>query len=205
MKLDLPYLTYSDVKEKAQNFLLQWHPSLEPPIPIEEIIDVYLGIDIFPLPRLYKDFRLNGFLSKDRTTIIVDQFQYERYNEKYRFTLAHELGHYLLHESCYENISFSSPQEYLQWKTSLASDDIDWFETHGDWFAELVLVPTEPLERVCSAIANKYRNKLPERIRNSDDFWSYASNEIAKVFEVNPPVIEIRLKREKVPERYNIN
>jgi len=98
---------------------------------------------------LYIDHGLNGFLSRDRTTINVDEFQYEQFNEEYRYTLAHELGHYVLHKSCYEDLPFESPDEYAKWRMSMPPEDIGWFETHGDWFAGHVLVPTNRLEEIC--------------------------------------------------------
>ena len=75
MSPNIPYLTYTDIGRKAQEFLSQYYPSLELPVPIERIIDVELGINIFPFPRLYKDFKQNGFLSRDRSTIYVDEIQ----------------------------------------------------------------------------------------------------------------------------------
>jgi hypothetical protein len=32
-----------------------------------------------------------------------------------------------------------------------------------------------------------------------DDIWSYISIEIAGYFDVNPPVVEIRIKKENIP------
>jgi len=108
LKLNLPRYTYSEVGRIANNFLKEHHPSLEIPIPIEEILDLKMGFNIFPFPRLFKDFGLNGFLSADMSTIYVDEVQYDQYNEKYRYTLAHELGHYVLQKSVYENLPYKS-------------------------------------------------------------------------------------------------
>ena len=99
MRLRAPFLTYFDIGQKVEAFFNEYHPSTEIPIPIEEIIELKIGLNIFPYPRLFKDHALNGYLSHDLTTINVDDYQYEQLNEKYRFTLAHELGHYILHKS----------------------------------------------------------------------------------------------------------
>lgn len=204
MILDIPYLTYSDIGQRAQTFLAQYHPSLELPVPIEEIVDVKMGINIFPFPRLYKDHGLNGFLSRDRTTIYVDELQYDQFNEKYRFTIAHELGHYILHKSCYENLPFKSPDEYVKWRLSITPEDISWFETHGDWFAGHVLVPTNRLEKICLKVVSKYQDKFLKFKTIPDEIWSYISNEVATYFDVNPPVVEIRIKKENIPAKIPI-
>ena len=204
MILDIPYFTYSDIRQRAQTFLAQYHPSLELSVPIEEIVDVKMGINIFPFPRLYKDHGLNGFLSRDRTTIYVDELQYDQFNEKYRFTLAHELGHHVLHKSCYENLPFESPDEYVKWRLSVTPEDISWFETHGDWFAGYVLVPTNRLEQICLKVVSKYQDKFSEFKTIPDEIWSYISNEVATYFDVNPPVVEIRIKKENIPGKIPI-
>ena len=204
MTFVIPYLTYSDIGQRAQNFLSQYHPSLEIPVPIEEILDVKMGINIFSFPRLYKDYALNGFLSRDRTTINVDEVQYDQFNEKYRYTLAHELGHHVLHKSCYEDLPFESPDEYVKWRMSISPEDIGWFETHGDWFAGHVLVPTNRLEEICRKTVSKYQDRFSEFRTIPDDIWSYISNEVALSFEVNPPVVEIRIKKENIPQKIPI-
>jgi len=84
MNPEIPHYTYSDIGRIARTFLTQYHPTCEIPIPIEEIIELQMRLNIFPFPRLYKDHRLNGFLSRDRKTIHVDEVQYNQFNEKYR-------------------------------------------------------------------------------------------------------------------------
>ncbi len=204
MKFEVPYYSYADIGKVTQVFLSEHHPSLELPIPIEKIVDVKLGLNIFPFPRLYKDHKLNGFLSDDRKTIHVDEYQYEQFNEKYRYTLAHEIGHYVLHQSCYGNLPFMSPDEYVEWRLSLPPEDIEWFEKHGDWFAEQVLVPTVHLEEVSRMVVDKHKATFSKMESIPDDIWSYISNEIARHFEVNPPVVEIRIKREGIPAKVPI-
>jgi len=50
------------------------------------------------------------------STIYVDEVQYDQYNEKYRYTLAHELGHYVLHKSVYKDLPYKSPEEFVHWR-----------------------------------------------------------------------------------------
>jgi Zn-dependent peptidase ImmA (M78 family) len=204
LKLEIPYLNYSDTGRSAQTFLTEYHPSLEIPIPIEKIVDVKMGLDIVPIPNLYRDFDLSGYLTRDRSAIFVDEFQADNYEEKYRYTLAHEIGHYTLHESFYENLPFETSDEYVKWRMSIPPEEMSWFETHGDWFAGQVLLPTNRLEEICSKVAKKYRNIFSKFETIPDDIWSYISNEIARHFEVNPPVAEIRIKKENIPQKVNL-
>jgi Zn-dependent peptidase ImmA (M78 family) len=196
--LDIPFRTYADIKQEAMKFLSKFHPSHSIPIPIETIIDVQLGLNIFPFPRLYKDHGQNGYLSKDRTTIYVDDLQYDQFNEKYRFTIAHELGHYVLHEYCYEQIDYLTCENYVEWRLSVEPEKIGWLDTHAQWFAGCILVPTKPLKKHCFDLVEKHKSKFLNTNLSMNDFLSYASNEIARYFEVSPPVIETQIKKENI-------
>jgi len=94
MTFQAPYLTYRNVGHFVDDFLAKYHPSFQLPIPIEGIIEFDLDLDIVPIPNLYRNFSQSGFLSADLTKIFIDEYQYDNFVEKYRFTLAHEIGHF---------------------------------------------------------------------------------------------------------------
>lgn len=142
---------------------------LEITIPVKEIIKLKLGLDIFPFPRLYKDHGLNGFPSKDMSTIHVDEVQYNQYNDKYRYTLAHELGHYVLHKICYDELTFQSADEYANWRNSIPAEEINWLETQGEWFASQLLVPSKQLMDVCNVMVTKHKKEFKKLASIPDD------------------------------------
>ena len=199
-----PYISYYEIGKRTEIFLKQHHPSLEIPIPVEEIIELKLELNIFPFPRLYKDHGLSGFLSKDMSTIHVDEVQYNQYNEKYRYTLAHELGHYVLHRACYDELTFQSIEDYVRWRISEPAEEISWFETQGEWFASQLLVPAKQLLDVCKTVVAKHKNEFKKLESIPDDIWSYIAIEIADYFDVNPPVVENRIKKENIPGKISI-
>ncbi|HXF49226.1 MAG TPA: ImmA/IrrE family metallo-endopeptidase [Verrucomicrobiae bacterium] len=198
MKLDVPYLTYQDIGRKTQEFLSLYHPSLSIPVPIEQIIEFDLEMNIIPLPNLYRQFSINGFLTSDFEEIYVDEIQFSKYNEKYRFTLAHELGHFVLHKDSFKDVSVTSLQEYVGWHKMADNDDIGWFETHGNWFAEQLLVPSQQLVAVYESVIKKHKKLFAKLPKVPPDVWSYLSNEICLNFQVSPAVIECRMRREGI-------
>ena len=185
MKLDVPFYSYSDIQERCDTILNQYHPSFSLPIPIDKIIELKLKINVFPFPNLYRTHRLNGGLSCDRSTIYVDEYQYDTYYEKFRYTIAHELGHFFLHSEMLEQLQFGDIEEFVQWRKNSDPDDIGWFEKHGDWFAENILVPTKQLYEVCSLVVDKHRPKFQKLEFVPDNAWSYIANEVAEHFQVN--------------------
>ena len=111
---------------------------------------------LFQYPDFIGDIRMpyllndtNGFLGRHRKVIYVDEYQYDNFVEKYRFTLAHEVGHFVMHESVYEGLYFDSEQEFMEWLQSRPRNELGWFETQANWFAGQLLVPTWPLQENC--------------------------------------------------------
>ena len=50
--LHIQYLPYQQIGQRAEEFLLRYHPSRLLPVPIEEIVEFKLGVDIVPIPNL---------------------------------------------------------------------------------------------------------------------------------------------------------
>ena len=202
MTFNASYLSYESVGEYVKAFLGKYHPSLQLPIPIEWIIESDLDLHIHPFPNMYRIFRQNGFLGLQRKVIYIDEYQYDNFVEKYRFTLAHEVGHFIMHESLYEGLYFDSEQEFMEWLQSRPRNELGWFETQANWFAGQLLVPTEPLQEHCVNLLESNRNRFSVSEYIPHEFWSYASNALAEPFEVSPIVIEIRIRYESLSEKY---
>lgn len=123
---------------------------LEPttiPVPIEEIIEFEFGMNIIPIPGLHQGYEIDGFISSDLSEISVDQFVYESRPGRYRFTLAHELGHAVLHRKVYEAAAFSTIKKWKRFIEEIDLQDYEWLEWQGYAFAGLILVPPAPLKK----------------------------------------------------------
>jgi len=106
-KYKVPFLPEKRIEDQAQLLLDEWAeahaPIAEPPVPIEEILELHLGLD-FCLADLRTELGhpdvLGGIWFGDRL-IKVDQSLDPSIQPKllgrYRFTLAHEVGHWRLH------------------------------------------------------------------------------------------------------------
>lgn len=202
MTFEAPYLPYVRVGEYANQFLKTHHPSLKLPIPIEWIIESSLKLRIHPFPNMYRIFNQNGFLSQSRKVIYIDEYQYDNFVEKYRFTLAHEVGHFIMHEFLYEGLTFDCDENFLKWIDTRPRSEVNWLESQANWFAGLVLVPFEQLEKQCIELLDLNHIRFSDSDYLPREFWSYASNDLAELFEVSPKVVEIRIERENFGERF---
>ena len=88
-----PYYSYEDLRRKADEFLAEYHPAKTIPVPIEEIVEFQFRMDIVPTPGFHQLLDTDGFVTSDLREIWVDQFVYDSRPGRYRFTLAHEIGH----------------------------------------------------------------------------------------------------------------
>jgi len=136
-----PFLTYESVNSKAGDTLrsVNWDERI--PVDVESIVEFALGIEIVPVRGLKDRYAVDGFLTLDLARIAVDEYILERHPTRYRFTLAHEVGHMVLHGSIFSSLLIASTQEWLSFYVGLDDHDYGWFERQAYWFAGSLLVP----------------------------------------------------------------
>lgn len=91
------------VNELRKNYRKHRNREVRPPIPIDDIVEFHLGLD-FRLDDLRALLGLSDVLGAtwfEKKRIVVDA-SLEHQEGRYAFTLAHEVGHWLLHRPLYE-------------------------------------------------------------------------------------------------------
>jgi len=114
--LGVKYLAYNEIADIAETFLAEYYPNRTIPIPIEDIIDIKLNIDIIPLPGIQQVCEVDGFSSLDFSAIYIDDFVYNNRKYRFRFTLAHEIGHYYMHRDKFSKIQIDPDNVIESWK-----------------------------------------------------------------------------------------
>jgi len=103
--IKVPYFDKKKIEEEAENFRKKfWNNSI--PVDIETIIDVKLKIYIIPILGFLRLASVDALISSDYKSIYVDKEVYldERRHNRLRFSLAHEIGHFVLHKKVYSKI-----------------------------------------------------------------------------------------------------
>lgn len=121
-------LSYEDIRARADEFLAEHHQSGEIPIPIENIIEKRLRMDIVPMRGLRELIEAEGFTTSDLAEIWIDENTYDRWTSRYRFTLAHEVGHVVLHSEVFEHGSWTTQEGWREFVNSIPEDQHSWFE-----------------------------------------------------------------------------
>jgi hypothetical protein len=105
------FMPPDEVEKIALDFLQLHHPANTIPIPIEEIIELKLLIDIVPTPGMVAETGVDAATSHDFTQINIDEQQFNSVPNRARFTLAHEVGHLVLHRDFVESHVFKNVSE----------------------------------------------------------------------------------------------
>lgn len=143
MNPHLQRLRYEDISDVADRIVAEAGYSDTFPRPVLEWAEVDLRIRVIPEAGLKRNFGIEGFIGAGLDTLTIDQDTYfeDRLQKRCRFTVAHELAHYFMHNGLYREADFSNAGEYLEFRGRITDEDMDWFEWQGFAFAGLVLVP----------------------------------------------------------------
>lgn len=140
-----PNLKLADVVNAANNFLKTYHSSFDLPIPIEEIVEHKMDIAVFAVPGIKSLIGIDTFISSDFSQITVDEDCFVRFPERTRFSIAHEVGHLILHKDWYEKYEPKTFEDYLNSHDKADEQIYKFTEIQAQTFAGLVLVPTDIL------------------------------------------------------------
>ena len=202
----IPWLSKSRIRQEATTFLSEHHPSGEIPIPIE-LITERMGIHIVPRPNLRESFHIDGALSGDQKWLYIDERYYSNpaYENRVRFTLAHEVGHVVLHGDIFRALEdlCHSEDDWLRIQKMIPDELHGSLEWQASTFAGIVLVPTKHLQREYKRAVIPIRElvKKAEAAGLSsadarDMAWDSLAEHIAVPFQVSRQVVLKRLEFE---------
>ena len=200
MPQDLPiqYLSYNDLRGFADSFLARFHPSRTIPIPIEEIVDLQLQIDIIPLPGLRQAHDTEAFITSDMSAIYVDDYVYSSHPNRYRFSLAHEVAHAVMHQKVFRELAFTDLAGWLRSQQAVSAEAHGWLEWQAYAFAGLVLVPPDALRTQFDGAVAYVAEQGLSLSEASDAARRIIARVLARESEVSPSVIEKRLDKDSL-------
>lgn len=196
--------------------------TVQPPVPVEEIIEAHLGLtfDFADLPRMLNVPNvLGGTWFRSREVKIDESLDPDVFPDRlgrYRFTVAHEIGHWEMHRHRYlsaegQAAMFAGADNPVICR----SNDRSQLEWQADRFAGYLLMPKDMVFAQWEAM---HGNRLPyiaiDEIEDLKARWGLADDDrptvdvarqMALVFEVSAQAMQIRLIelgliRTKVPE-----
>lgn len=109
-----PFITREKAWSEADRIRAAFWPEGSVPVDVE-IILMKMKIRLEPILSLREGGDVDALLRGDLTTIMVDADEYmdDRMQNRIRFSIAHELGHLVLHPEVYRNTSHATVDEWI--------------------------------------------------------------------------------------------
>jgi len=196
-----PFITIPDIRRAVAEFRTRYWSRDTIPVDIFEIVEFELGIEIRTIFNLREAGDVDALLLGDLKTIAVDQndFLNERAQNRLRFSIAHEIGHLVLHQDTFSKIQCPSIDEWIAFFQQIPEDQYYWIEQHAYEFAGRLLVPREKLiEKLNDAVALARSSGFDAWDSSGDSTRQFIAHGIARHFGVSDQVIERRLIRENL-------
>ncbi|OGM30958.1 hypothetical protein A2630_04690 [Candidatus Woesebacteria bacterium RIFCSPHIGHO2_01_FULL_44_10] len=184
-------LSYEQIRDLSERILNDLHSDLSLPIPIEEIVELKLSIQLNTVINLKENFDIDGFIHTNFKEITLDDDMFNRFEERSRFTIAHELGHKYLHQDIYNKFNIKDKESYTTFQNSVPEDDQKWLENQANIFAACLLVPTTELKEEFKKAMNEKNSTFFEA-----DYALPHLEGLPSVFKVSSAVIYRRLQKE---------
>lgn len=125
--INTPRLSNKAILKIADEALIQLNPNQTIPVPIDQAIEIVMGYVIIPCPDLQSISGCDAALAIKDKEIYIDEDIYmsEKY-KRYKFTLAHELGHIILHEDIF--LLLDSYDDDIDFHKKCPADALYWLE-----------------------------------------------------------------------------
>ena len=172
------------------------------PVDVLTTIEVRLRLDVVPFENLLTKYSVDAALMQDFSGIYVDKASY-RYLEgrplyefnRLRFSLAHELGHCILHRKLTGESKFKTLDDFRNWMKSYndARYSLEW---EANEFAGRLLVPVDRLKTDFDAFTKEVEAQFPAWWTNSN-LRDALTQKLGEFYGVHGDVIACRLDREE--------
>jgi hypothetical protein len=178
------------------------HPAgRELPVNILDLAEFDLRLDLVPVEGLREELDIDALLMGDLKSILVDKraFISPRLEYRLRFSVAHEIGHLVLHRSIYADLQHVTAVEWFNYISEIPEVEYGWVEWQAYEFAGRLLVPPAELgDAFDSAIRSAQEAGYTDWLAADEVALGYVSTRIAPRFGVSADVVAKRLRVEKI-------
>ena len=195
------WIDQNQLRELADQKRQKYWPEGILPVDTTKIIELRLRLEVEPMFDLLSTLDVDAYLKTDLSGIVVDHECYmnDKFLNRLRFSMAHELAHYFLHREIYSSLSLSSPEDWKEFIQNVPETEYEAFEYQANEFAGRFLVPYEKLKSaIMDSIEMIKRSGIEYLLSDSDMVLSRISPFLRRIFGVSEQVIEIRVRREKL-------
>ena len=172
------------------------------PIDLITFVDLDLGLDLIPYEGLAR-FGADAAVLADFSGFYIDREVFDLIDtapewklNRLRFSLAHEVGHWVLHQEVFQSAGIDSEEHVLEWLNRHNGRKYA-LEREANEFAGRLLVPLDVLVQEFDRVAAAFDSAMGryEWIRD-ENLRQKTCERIAPRFGVHPQAITVRFDRE---------
>lgn len=191
----IPYRQLQSIQDAADEFREKyWGDSI--PIDIELIIEKNLDILVIPIEGLKQTCQTDAMLLSNLEEIVYDP---NVPVNRLRYSIAHEVGHYILHKSALEHLRPESYENWFEIIKSIPEPVWGTAEFQAYEFAGRLLVPEDILRKEISNLNDLIKTaKVEIPSIEQEVLIDYLSPKLSKIFQVSPDVVSRRIKIEDI-------
>lgn len=173
------------------------------PVDVLSAIELRLRLDVIPFPNLLQKYSVDAAVLPDFSGIYVDEDSYDYLEgqpqwlfNRLRFSLAHELGHIILHREIAGKLEFKTLEDFWNWmrRYNAAKYGLEW---EANEFAGRLLVPIENLKADFDTFVAAIREQFPAWWTNLN-LREALCTKLGEPYGVHKDVISCRLDREEL-------
>lgn len=164
-------MIYHDI-ERIVNKIIDDNDIFEAPVNLEKICQIF-NIDVEPIDA---DDNLSGFFAIGDNQRKIIGYNKSHNENRRRFTIAHELGHFQLHHKPGQRLFVDHSKKFFRNEASTTGEIK--YEREANAFAAALLMPVSLLENEIKNFGedgdfNKYIKRLAAKFRVSEQSMNY--------------------------------
>jgi hypothetical protein len=193
-----PILTWKEIAAAAREFSDEKDlVSRSYPLDVEEIAECDLGMEIRLASGVLDEFGSPAQIAPGdgNPFITVDADQYRQQSSFYRYSVAHEIGHHVLHGDWLAKV-WQLVTSVETWKSVImerSEDDYQWIEAQADEFASYLLAPEAAFEPFLTEHLEKL-DRIEAKL-DSEDVLPYLANPVAGYFGMSASAAQARIRK----------
>lgn len=187
-KIDIPFYDRPTLERIAKAFLIAYNIPSKSEVDIELIIEDQLGWRIVALEGLMENYKIEAYVSKGNT-LYIDPYLIDWQERRYRFTLAEEVSHFLIHKDIYKDCK--NLEEHLERHEQITSEEYWRMERNAKYLASAILMPSDTFEKESIALYEKIDRK---KYKTNQDLLYKITLDLSNIFNVSDMTSKIRFK-----------
>ncbi len=194
-KLSIAHLTQQQITNEVESFRKKFHANRPSPLNILDIVEFDLKIQIVPIPNLEFLCNSSAFITSSWDMLYIDKRQYENeaFDKRTNFSVAHEIGHLVLHKPFYESLNIKSFIDFYKFFNECPPYTYKSLEKQAHSFAEKLLIPVEELNDTIASLISR-KAKPDEILKMLSDKFAVSNDAI--IWKLIHEKIDVSLIRE---------